>query len=439
LTGIVSSSNGGAGSINGLLKANGSGVVSMAIAGTDYLSSMPNLSQVTTAGNNTPNAMYISGSAGSTTGKALALTYQTGLDGGAMQAYDYTNTVAKPLFIQPSGGSAVIGAASSTTGAALEVVGKATVSSAPTNPTDVVNKAYADALVIGGGYVLPTASASTLGGIKVGSGLAIDGSGVLSATGGGGSYVDLTTDQTIAGNKTFTGASILNNLSANYFGIKDVSGGISTPTGGDVNMVASTGRLVMASANGGLGFVIPSTSGTTRYTSFPSSASGTVVYSVNGSTPDASGNVTVSGSSLTQGYGVSISSGLISVDTAATNGITSKSRLVNSLSSKANLDLTVDTKTANYTLVIGDRGKFIQMNVASANTLTIPTNASVAFPIGTQLIVRQMGAGQTTITPASGVTIDEVDNMYKTKQQKSVVALVKVATNVWVLTGSTAL
>lgn len=38
----------------------------------------------------------------------------------------------------------------------------------------------------GGGYVLPIASASTLGGVKVGTGLSIDGSGVLSATGGGG-------------------------------------------------------------------------------------------------------------------------------------------------------------------------------------------------------------------------------------------------------------
>lgn len=41
----------------------------------------------------------------------------------------------------------------------------------------------------GGGYVLPVASASTLGGIKVGNNLSIDASGVLSATGGGGGYV----------------------------------------------------------------------------------------------------------------------------------------------------------------------------------------------------------------------------------------------------------
>ena len=40
----------------------------------------------------------------------------------------------------------------------------------------------------GGSYTLPTASGSTLGGIKLGSGLSIDGNGVVSVTGGGSSY-----------------------------------------------------------------------------------------------------------------------------------------------------------------------------------------------------------------------------------------------------------
>lgn len=57
----------------------------------------------------------------------------------------------------------------------------------------------------GGGYTLPTASATVLGGIKVGTGLAIDGSGVLSATGGSVPANVVTTDtaQTITGAKTF--------------------------------------------------------------------------------------------------------------------------------------------------------------------------------------------------------------------------------------------
>jgi hypothetical protein len=48
-------------------------------------------------------------------------------------------------------------------------------------------------------------------------------------------------------------------------------------------------------------------------------------------------------------------------------------------------NFTINTKTGNYTLVLGDALELIQMNVGSANTLTVPTNASVAFPVGTSI------------------------------------------------------
>jgi len=58
-----------------------------------------------------------------------------------------------------------------------------------------------------------------------------------------------------------------------------------------------------------------------------------------------------------------------------------------------------------YTLVIGDEYLIgITMNNASANTITIPTNALVAFPIGTTILITQLGAGATTIAAAGGVT-----------------------------------
>ena len=46
-------------------------------------------------------------------------------------------------------------------------------------------------------------------------------------------------------------------------------------------------------------------------------------------------------------------------------------------------DATIDEKSASYTLALTDKNKFIKMSVTStANTVTVPTNASVAFPIG---------------------------------------------------------
>jgi hypothetical protein len=60
--------------------------------------------------------------------------------------------------------------------------------------------------------------------------------------------------------------------------------------------------------------------------------------------------------------------------------------------------LTLNAQTATYTVVITDnRNKLVTMDVATANDFLIPTNASVAFPIGSVINVIQIGAGKTTI------------------------------------------
>lgn len=67
-------------------------------------------------------------------------------------------------------------------------------------------------------------------------------------------------------------------------------------------------------------------------------------------------------------------------------------------------------RTASYTLALTDQTTptNVTMNVASANVLTIPANGTVAFPIGTVIAFEQVGAGVTTITAASGVTLNGV-------------------------------
>lgn len=95
----------------------------------------------------------------------------------------------------------------------------------------------------------------------------------------------------------------------------------------------------------------------------------------------------------------------------------------------------VSGQAASYTAVIGDANDYIRMNVAGANTFTVPANASVAFPVGTRLYVEQRGAGVTTITPDSGVTIRCRGGIYTTAGQYAVVALIKVDTDTWVLSG----
>jgi hypothetical protein len=98
--------------------------------------------------------------------------------------------------------------------------------------------------------------------------------------------------------------------------------------------------------------------------------------------------------------------------------------------------VTANRQTASYTLVLGDNGKLIEMNVGSANNLTVPLNSSVAFPIGTQIDCIQYGAGQTTIVATSGVTINSQSGYLKIGVRYSAVTLIKIGTNEWYCIGN---
>lgn len=102
-------------------------------------------------------------------------------------------------------------------------------------------------------------------------------------------------------------------------------------------------------------------------------------------------------------------------------------------------DLTLNAQTGTtYTLVAADTGKFVTCSNAGAITVTIPTNASVPFLIGTQVNVLQLGAGQITFSPTATVTMQAQGSKTKTFGQYSVATLVKIDTNTWVLCGNIA-
>ena len=91
----------------------------------------------------------------------------------------------------------------------------------------------------------------------------------------------------------------------------------------------------------------------------------------------------------------------------------------------------------SYTLVLGDASDAVECANAAAITLTVPTNASVAFPVGTVLEVVQTGVGQVTIAAAGGVTVNTAGTM-KTRAQWSVITLRKRGTDTWILAGDLA-
>lgn len=92
----------------------------------------------------------------------------------------------------------------------------------------------------------------------------------------------------------------------------------------------------------------------------------------------------------------------------------------------------------SYTLVLADADKFVTLSNASSITLTVPTNASVAFPIGTEIVLMRGGAGQITVAGDGGVTVrfggSNRDNF---NGQYAVCYLLKIGTDEWVFHGDT--
>jgi hypothetical protein len=92
-------------------------------------------------------------------------------------------------------------------------------------------------------------------------------------------------------------------------------------------------------------------------------------------------------------------------------------------------------KTDSYTLSsLTERDSLIEMGKSTAQTLTIPANSSVAYPVGTSIDILQTGAGQVTIAGAGGVTVNATPGL-KLRAQWSSATLFKRATDTWVVMG----
>lgn len=114
----------------------------------------------------------------------------------------------------------------------------------------------------------------------------------------------------------------------------------------------------------------------------------------------------------------------ITIDGNGTGGVTAGKRVKNA-----------QTGTT-YTLVLADAGKVITMSNGSAQTLTIPPNSSVAFPVNCQIDIINKGAGVTSVTGGTGVTLNGVstgtgalDGQYKA------VTIIKDAADAWIMMG----
>ena len=115
-------------------------------------------------------------------------------------------------------------------------------------------------------------------------------------------------------------------------------------------------------------------------------------------------------------------------------GAASKQLAAREISKFGYQDITNDITSAR-TLALTDQGNWIRSTIGSV--ITIPSNASVPFAIGTILNGIQAGTGQVILSPVNGtVTINKpADYTNKTRAQGAPWCLIKIAADIWDLVG----
>ncbi len=126
-----------------------------------------------------------------------------------------------------------------------------------------------------------------------------------------------------------------------------------------------------------------------------------------------------------------------SSNTSWTTSPTISGTLTASTGIVAPLQINAQTGTT-YTFVIADAGKFVTSSNGSAQTFTVPPNSSVAFAVGTQILVQNIGSANCTLAEGSGVTINSKDDNKEIDGQYAAATLIKTATDAWSLIGALA-
>ena len=98
-------------------------------------------------------------------------------------------------------------------------------------------------------------------------------------------------------------------------------------------------------------------------------------------------------------------------------------------------DLTIANKTANYTLALTDKNAMITVNSASAVTVTVPDNSSVAFPQGAQIHILRKGAGTVQIVNAGSAAAVGTPGLFLRAQYSSATLIKLDTAQNWVLVG----
>jgi hypothetical protein len=190
----------------------------------------------------------------------------------------------------------------------------------------------------------------------------------------------------------------------------------------------------------------------TFFTTGTSTADGAVPKS----TVTAKGDLIVgTASGVVARQGVGANDYVLTADSTQTNGIkwapasgaagdvtlTGTQTLTNKTLTAPIITLGINAQTGTtYTVLAADAANFITANNSSAQTYSIPTNATTAFAIGTQINIIQIGTGQVTVQAANSGTTTILSTgttaaAPRTRTRYSALTLVKAATDLWYAVG----
>jgi hypothetical protein len=93
----------------------------------------------------------------------------------------------------------------------------------------------------------------------------------------------------------------------------------------------------------------------------------------------------------------------------------------------------INSIATSYTLQTSDSGKLI--SASTGLTITVPPNASVPFPTGSQILLYKSTTATVAITAGSGVTVNAPGGADEIASQHSIATLMKLGTDNWVLGG----
>jgi len=150
---------------------------------------------------------------------------------------------------------------------------------------------------------------------------------------------------------------------------------------------------------------------------------------------DSINDALIAGTGITKSYDDNGNTITVSINSNVVTTLTDTQTLTNKVLTSPVINLSLNAQTGtSYTLVLLDNGKVVTFDNADPITVSVPVNDSVAYPIGSQINLAQIGAGQVTVQGGIDVTVNGTPGL-SFRGQYSLATLIKVDTNSWILAG----